>query len=153
MACLLNTGGLIGVERRASLLWVQAGEDGVRKQFHFWPSDQGLMAWDVDGLIKLSRDFPRVWVPLDSISELDQVYWFDDYEQQPTCRKVLQHVRLIGEVDLAHPIILSADGRVMDGMHRVAKALLEGLDSVEAVRFETDPEPDYIGRKPSELPY
>ena len=41
----------------------------------------------------------------------------------------------------------------MDGMHRVAKALLEGLDSVEAVRFETDPEPDYIGRKPSELPY
>ncbi len=127
--------------------------DGVRKQFHFWPSDQGLMAWDVDRLIELSRDFPRVWVPLDSISELDQVYWFDDDEEQPTCRKVLQHVRLIGKADLAYPIILFADGRVMDGMHRVAKALLEGLDTIEAVRFETDPEPDYIGRKPSELPY
>jgi len=127
--------------------------DGVRKQYHFWPSDQGLMAWDVDRLLKLSRDFSRVWVALDSISELDQVYWLDDDEERPTCRKVLQHVRLIGEADLAYPIVLSADGRVMDGMHRVAKALLEGRDTIEAVRFETDPEPDYIGRKPSDLPY
>ncbi len=29
----------------------------------------------------------------------------------------------------------SADGRVMDGMHRIAKALLQGSDSIQAVRF------------------
>jgi hypothetical protein len=30
------------------------------------------------------------------------------------------------EVDLSYPIILGPDGRVMDGMHRVARAILEG---------------------------
>lgn len=125
----------------------------MRKQYHFWPSDRGLMAWDVDRLVELSGTLPRVWVPVDSISELDQVYWFNDEDEQPTCRKVLLHMRLIREVDLAYPIILGADGRVMDGMHRVARASLEGLKTIEAVRFEADPPPDYVGRKASELPY
>lgn len=125
----------------------------MRKQYHFWPSDKGLMAWDVHRLIELSKDLPRVAVSLDSISELDQVYWFDSEGEQPTCRKVLDHMRLIEEADLSYPIILSLEGRVMDGMHRVAKAVLRGLEVIESVRFETDPEPDFIGRKPSELPY
>jgi hypothetical protein len=33
------------------------------------------------------------------------------------------------EADLAFPIILSSDGRVMDGMHRVTKAATEGHDN------------------------
>jgi hypothetical protein len=41
----------------------------------------------------------------------------------------------------------------MDGMHRVGKALLSGLASIEAVQFEHDPEPDYIGIQPEDLPY
>ena len=125
----------------------------MRKQYHFWPSADGLMAWDVDRLIDLSRDLPRRTVELISIREIDQVYWFDDLKERPTCRKLLEHMRLIGNVDLAHPIILGADGRVMDGMHRVAKALLEGYETIEAVQFGRDPEPDYVGRAPDELPY
>jgi hypothetical protein len=66
---------------------------------------------------------------------------------------MLEHVRLIERADLSFPIILSATGAVMDGMHRVAKALLEGRDEIEAVQFEEDPEPDHIGRGPSDLPY
>ena len=57
------------------------------------------------------------------------------------------------DCDLGFPVILSSDGRVMDGMHRIAKALLQGLEHVEAVRFIHDPEPDYIGVDPDELPY
>jgi len=125
----------------------------VRKQYHFWPSERGLQAWDVDRLIALSRDLPRRRVALDSIREIDEVYWFDHAEERPTCRKVIEHLRLIEQCDLAHPIILAADGRVMDGMHRVAKALLEGRREIEAVQFDVDPAPDYVGRKASELPY
>lgn len=33
----------------------------------------------------------------------------------------------------------------MDGMHRVAKALLLGRDDIEAVQFAEDPEPDHVG--------
>ena len=90
---------------------------------------------------------------LSSIHELDEVYWFDGAIERPTCRKVLEHMRLINEVDLSHPIILGADGRVMDGMHRVAKTLLEGRAVIEAVKFELDPDPDYVGRSPEDLPY
>ena len=125
----------------------------MRKQYHFWTSERGLAAWDVDRLIELSRGFAVEKVAVDTIRELDEVYWFDGDEEKPTCRKVLLHLKLIEETDLDHPIILASDGRVMDGMHRVAKAVLEGIDTVDAVRFESDPEPDHVGRKPSELPY
>lgn len=59
---------------------------------------------------------------------------------------------MIGEADLAFPIILSADGRVIDGMHRVLKALLNGSQSIEAVRFERDPEPDFVDVALDDLP-
>jgi hypothetical protein len=48
----------------------------------------------------------------------------------------------IQAADLSIPIILSADGHVMDGMHRVAKAWLLGLTEIQAVQFPQDPEPD-----------
>lgn len=57
------------------------------------------------------------------------------------------------EADLSFPIILSASGAVMDGMHRVARAVLLGRQEIEAVQFERDPEPDHVGKRPHELPY
>jgi hypothetical protein len=66
---------------------------------------------------------------------------------------MLDHMKLVEEADLSFPIILSADGGIMDGMHRVAKAALEGRTEVEAVQFDRDPEPDYVNRRLSDLPY
>jgi hypothetical protein len=48
---------------------------------------------------------------------------------------------------------VSSDGRVMDGMHRVVRAALEGRERIDAVRFEVDPEPDTVNVDESELPY
>ncbi len=125
----------------------------MRKQYHFWPSEKGLMAWDVDRLIALSKGLPRVAVALDSIREFDEVYWFDDAKERPTCRRVVEHMTLIEAADLAYPIILGANRRVMDGMHRVAKAIMQGDAVIEAVQFARDPEPDYVGLEPEDLPY
>jgi hypothetical protein len=124
----------------------------VRKQYHFWPGEEGLDAWDVDRLVELSKDLPVKDVDLASIDEIDSVYWFDELER-PTVRNVVDHARLIEEVDLSHPIILGFDGRVMDGMHRIAKALLEGGTTISAVHFETPLEPDYRNCRPEDLPY
>jgi hypothetical protein len=124
----------------------------VRKQYHFWPGEEGLDAWDVDRLVELSKDLPVKDVDLASIDEIDSVYWFDELER-PTVRNVVDHARLIEEVDLSHPIILGFDGRVMDGMHRIAKALLEGGTTISAVQFETPLEPDYRNCRPEDLPY
>lgn len=90
---------------------------------------------------------------LDSIRELDETFWFGDKSDKPTCRAIVEHMRLIEETDLSFPIILSSDGRVMDGMHRVAKALLEGQKTIEAVKFSRDPEPDYEDVQPDDLSY
>jgi hypothetical protein len=121
----------------------------VRKQYHFWPGDGGVDAWDVDRLVELTRDLPVKQVPLSSIWELDTAYW----SQPLTVRDVADHVRLVQAVDLTYPIILGADGRVMDGMHRVVRALLEGCQTIAAVQFEVHPEPDYRNCEPSQLPY
>ena len=124
----------------------------MRKQYHFRPSSRGTLAWDVDRLVELAKDLPRRRVALSAILEFEEVYWFDE-EHRPTCRSVLEHMRLVEAADASFPIILSADGRVMDGMHRVAKAIWQARDEIEAVQFERDPEPDYVGRRAADLPY
>jgi hypothetical protein len=124
----------------------------MRKQYHFRPSPNGLRAWDIDRLVILTKDLPTIQVPLSAIGELDNPYWYDR-GYIPTCRNIAEHARLINEADLNFPIILSSDGGVMDGMHRVAKAAMEGNDTITARQFTQDPEPDFVGVDPDELPY
>jgi hypothetical protein len=66
---------------------------------------------------------------------------------------MVEHMKLTEEADLSFPIILSQDGDIMDGRHRVAKAAWQGRTEIEAVQFERDPEPDHVGLGPEELPY
>ena len=122
----------------------------MRKQYYFRPSPAGLLAWDVDRLVALSRTFTVRAVPLTEIRELDDAFVGGD---EPTWRAFAEHCRLVQEAELRYPIIRAADGAVMDGMHRVTRALIEGRDTIDAVQFDTDPEPDYVGREPDDLPY
>lgn len=124
----------------------------MRKQYHFQPADRGLDAWDVDNLVASSAGLPTLDVPLDSLTDVDTDFWFR-FGPSPTVRRILDHIRLIEEVDTAYPIILGADGRVMDGMHRVARAILDGHTTIRAVQFVTEPEPDYRNCSPENLPY
>jgi hypothetical protein len=123
----------------------------VRKQYHFWPGGNGCDAWDVDRLIRLSTGLPVIEVPLAAIAEIDSVYWFDGKNEQPTVRKVVEHARLISEVDTSYPVILGPDGRVMDGMHRIARRMLDGHLTIKARQFSVLPEPDYRNCLPGDL--
>jgi hypothetical protein len=96
---------------------------------------------------------PHQRVPLTAIREIDEAYWSNEGTTQLTCRDVVEHARLIQDCDFDYPVILSRDGRVMDGMHRICKALLLGREHIEAVRFAEDPQPDYVGVHPDDLPY
>lgn len=125
----------------------------MRKQYHFRRSDDDVLIWDCDRLVALTDGLPRRKVRLSSIRELDEAYWRLDGEPHLTCREILEHVRHVHEADLAYPIILSADGRIMDGMHRVLKAALENRGEIEAVQFDHDPEPDFVNLDAADLPY
>jgi hypothetical protein len=125
----------------------------MRTQYHFRQSERGLLAWDVHRLIRLSQNLPVLQFPIAEVKELDTNHWYAQGQAVPTCRSVVEHCALIQAAELSFPIILDASGRVMDGMHRVCRALLEGASHVPAVQFENDPEPDYVGREPGSLPY
>lgn len=66
---------------------------------------------------------------------------------------LLAHVHLMDEANRQYPIILAANGAVMDGMHRVAQAARSGAHDIEAVQFDRDPPPDHVGKGPEDLPY
>ena len=123
----------------------------MRKQYNFWPGPVGLDAWDVDRLIELSRDLPVKHIEVSSISQLDTAYWSPT--RALTVRQIAEHLRLVRDVDPSYPIILAADGRVMDGMHRVIRALIDGRTTITVVQFETQPEPDFRNCVPEDLPY
>lgn len=127
----------------------------MRKQYHLRRSaiGRGVDAWDVDRLIVLSADLSVGQVPLTSIAEVESVYWFDLDRRRPTVRAVVDHIRLIEEVDPSFPIILGPDGRVLDGMHRIARAMLEGRDTIDAVIFSELPDPDHRNCHPGDLNY
>lgn len=93
-------------------------------------------------LWSLVADLPAAEVPIDSIAEFDEDCWFDG--GPATCRAVAEHTRRIQQADLRYPVILSADGRLMDGGHRIARAWLDGARTILAVRFIIDPDPDYV---------
>ncbi|HSI12602.1 MAG TPA: hypothetical protein VK961_11190 [Chthoniobacter sp.] len=96
--------------------------------------------WYTERLWELAAKLPVKQIPVESIEALDQVAWFGN--AQPTCRHVTEHARRIYEASLEYPIILSAEGWVMDGMHRLCKALLLKNETIEAVQFPANPEPD-----------
>lgn len=124
----------------------------MRKQYHFRPSPNGFYAWDVDRLVRLAAPLPVEIIPLSQIAELDEPYWFTGNER-PTCRRIAEHFQLMQDADMQFPIILCADGRLMDGMHRVTRALAEGRTTIAHVRFRETPAPDFIDIQPEELPY
>lgn len=105
-----------------------------------------LLIWQVPRLRHLVTELPRKLVRLGELDHhLDQSMWFyASSKQQPTCREVAEHARRICHADLDSPIILSADGRVMDGMHRLARAWLQDAERILAVQFQVDPDPDEI---------
>lgn len=62
-----------------------------------------------------------------------------------TCKSILQfiqHTIDVEIVDFKYPVILSPGGWIMNGWHRVVKAILMGKQTIKAVRLLTLPKPD-----------
>ncbi|MDV2487588.1 hypothetical protein [Acinetobacter johnsonii] len=123
----------------------------MRKQYHFRKVENDTYIWDVDHLVELTQSFQVRQVLLSDIKELDEAYWYPD--THPTTQDIIAHMQLTLEADLSYPIILCAQGRLMDGMHRVGKAKILGKASISAVQFDTNPQPDFINIHEDDLIY
>ena len=94
----------------------------------------GNNSWSVARLITLSKDLKVFKIPLNHLN----VYY--TYEKL-TLREMVMHMKAVNEADLKYPIILDEDGDVMDGRHRIMKAIKTGKKSIKAVRFDRNPDP------------
>ena len=110
---------------------------------HSRPTPEGRVFWSTATLWRAAEGLPVRQVAIADIAEFDRDCWFGE-AHEPTCRAVAVHARAIQAADLSYPIILSSDGGLMDGGHRIAKAWLLGQAEIAAVRFETDPPPDSV---------
>ena len=103
-----------------------------------------LLIWEVERLWDLAKDLPVKRVRLDQLDDLDRVGWHGQTQHygRLTMCEVAEHARRIQEATFDHPIILSAEGHLLDGFHRVAKAYLLGMTEIPAVQLEVNPPPD-----------
>lgn len=123
----------------------------IRPQYHGRLVDGQIHVWNVKTLLIGAKDIAVSTVSLSQIGEIDERYWYDFGNESPTCRGVLEHAQLINNADLKWPILLCSNGRVMDGMHRVMKAVGLGHDTIQTVRLIETPAPDMIDPTPQEL--
>jgi hypothetical protein len=47
----------------------------------------------------------------------------------------LTHYRLVESAKLKYPVIINSEGQVIDGRHRICKAILKGIKEVDAVQI------------------
>lgn len=94
----------------------------------------GKLEWSVAKLFELSRGLPVMIVPLDHIS----LYYTYD---RLTVRELVMHMKAVQDADLSYPIIMDEDGEIMDGRHRLMKAMLDGEETIKVVRFDENPPP------------
>lgn len=100
----------------------------------------GRLEWNVARLVELSRQLPVMEIPLE---HLGMYYSYENL----SLRDMVSHMMAVRDADLSFPIILDEDGEIMDGRHRLMRALLEGHATVKAVRFIKNPSPDVVHDK------
>jgi len=98
-------------------------------------SQIGKEYWSVSRLIYLTRDFPVFDIPLMALN------LSDDIAEDMTLRAFVGHMKAVQDADPDCPIILDQDGQIMDGRHRIGKALLLEHSTIKAVRFAENPSP------------
>jgi hypothetical protein len=94
----------------------------------------GRHSWAVSRLIQLAKDLPVMEIPLDHMA----VYY---KYQSLTLREMVMHMQAVLDADLDYPIILDEDGELMDGRHRIMRAMIDGEKTIKAVRFDENPVP------------
>src|SRR6056297_2622871 len=100
--------------------------------------EDGGQRWFVSRLTEKAKDLPVQEMPITALNI------YNLFPKVNSMRNFVGHIRKVQEADLSYPIILDDEGYCMDGRHRIAKALLEGRETIKFVRFEVTPGPDYV---------
>lgn len=103
-----------------------------------WSSNGDV--WLINDVITASRDLPVLYIPMEHLN-ID--YKIGEME----LREFVQHMRQVIDADLSYPILLDEKGAVLDGRHRIAKALLNEEDVIKAKRFIEEVAPSFTEKQ------
>lgn len=95
--------------------------------------------WTVTNLIARAKDLEPFDLPLAAIYSGSEVW-----TPVGSAYGIAHHVRRALDVNTECPIILCQQGFIMDGWHRVLRALIDGKTTIKAVRFVETPPYDYL---------
>jgi hypothetical protein len=98
----------------------------------------GDNAWLVENLWEEAAGLPTYDVPIIGMFT-DVATW----NGVPNYMEFLSHCKLILEADLSYPIILTPEGSIADGRHRLGKAIIEGHSTIKIQRLVSMPDPDF----------
>lgn len=77
--------------------------------------------------------------PLCELPRFEALSWS---EGPITEEELSEHLERIKTADLELPILLSDKGDIMDGLHRLVKAILMNHESIKVIQFSMTPAPD-----------
>ena len=102
----------------------------------------GDNVWYVTNLIDRAKDLVPFDIPLSGIYSGVEVW-----SPVSSAYDLAKQMRRVLDVNTEYPVILDEKGFIMDGWHRVTRALIDGKPTIKAVRFDKTPAPDYTKPK------
>jgi hypothetical protein len=79
---------------------------------------------------------------------LDMPLWCIDLTDAPfECSQLhsfIFQMKRVNDCSLDYPIILDDCGQIADGYHRLCRAILEGRETIKAIRLNEMPSPDRV---------
>lgn len=118
---------VVGIPR----FWAQGGRDEIVHGL-------GDRRWKIQDLRNAVKDEPVFEVPLAFLDLARQ-----DFGTEGGLITFAQHMLHVNEADLSHPIIVDQWGTILDGRHRIVKALMEGHTTIKAVKVPDGTQPTY----------
>ena len=94
----------------------------------------GNHRWNVMRLVHLAKDLPVIQAPIDLIA-LDTTY------NNICMRDMVMHMQAVQDADITYPILLDENGFILDGRHRLMRAMLFGIAVIPVKRFDVNPTP------------
>ena len=97
--------------------------------------------YDVDILIKLSENLPveKFDLTLVSFDDTEFIIW-----RLNNVRDIVAHYIRIKSADLSKPILVRSDGVVIDGRHRIIKALAKGIKWLPSKKLTREQMKEYV---------
>ena len=104
-----------------------------------WLSPEGdEECWEVSRLWEAAEGLTPETLDLATLDEVTNPNSWVSHWRDPTHPKVACELGQIEAADLSYPVIMHPRGWLMDGCHRVAKTLMSGRTTVQAVRLTPD---------------